>query len=283
MTYVVASIIALLQAASGPSFDVATIKVNLQIAGLRGGGCSGTDSTPGSGPIAAVLSARGLAAPPPGVCQFTALTLKNLIADAYALGLEDPDGVLTGGPSWTNSTRFDVRAKAEQPRPRAELRLMMQRLLADRFGLLMHTETRLGDGFALVVSDVGSKLAKATGKETPKGIGRTIGKPATASDVSMKELAQMLSRALGRPVADETGFAGGYNFTLTWTPGDGERVGLAAFPLSPEIQEKMRAGFDPNGPSIYTALQEQLGLRLQRKQVPREVMVIDRATPPTEK
>jgi uncharacterized protein (TIGR03435 family) len=265
---------------SAPAFEVATIRVSKQTTGIRGGSCSGTDSSAG-GPIAAMAAARGIAAAPPGVCQFTSVTLRNLIGEAYSLGLEPGDELL-GGPSWLGSTRFDVRAKAEQPRPRADLRLMMRTLLADRFGLAVHHESRQSDGFALVVADGGPKLARATGTETQQGMTRIAGQPLTASNTTMAQLAQTLSSSLGRTVVDATGLADRYNFTLAWTPGDDERGPFAGLALPREIQERMRAAADPSGPSLYTAIREQLGLRLQPGRVPRDVMVIDRAAMPTE-
>jgi uncharacterized protein (TIGR03435 family) len=268
------------QAPTAPAFEVATIRVSKQTTGLRGGSCSGTEPSAG-GPIAAMAAGRGIAAAPPGVCQFTSVTLKNLIGEAYGLGLE-PGDELTGGPAWLGSTRFDVRAKAEEPRPRAELRLMMRTLLADRFGLAMHDEARQTDGFALVVAEGGPKLTKASGTGAKQGMTRIAGKPLTASNTTMAQLARTLAGSLGRPVVDATGLSDRYNFTLTWTPGDEERGPFAGLSLPPEIREKMRGAADPNGPTIYTALREQLGLRLQPRQVPRDIMVIDRVSMPSE-
>jgi uncharacterized protein (TIGR03435 family) len=268
------------QTPTASAFEVATIRMSKQQTGIRGGSCSGTEPI-AAGPIAAMAGAQGIAAAPPGVCQFTAVTLKNLIGEAYGLGLEPGDDV-TGGPGWLGTTRFDVRAKAEQPRPRAELRLMMRTLLATRFGLAMHSESRPADGFALVVAEGGPKLTKASGTEAKQGMNRIAGNPLTASNTTMAQLAQTLSGSLGRPVVDATGLADRYNFTLTWTPGDNERGAFAGLQLPPEIREKIRAAEDPNGPALSTALREQLGLQLLARRVPREMMVIDRASMPTE-
>jgi uncharacterized protein (TIGR03435 family) len=214
------------------------------------------------------------------VCQFTAVTLRNLIGDAYGRGLE-PGEELIGGPGWLGSTRFDVRAKAEQPRPRAELRMMLRTLLADRFGLVRHTETRLADGFALVVAGGRPTLARAAGTGTSTGITRMAGQSLRASNASMAELARVLAGTLGRPIIDATGLGDRYDFTLTWTPGDDERGPFNGVPLPREVEEKIRASRDPGGPSLYTALREQLGLRLDSRRVPRDVMVVDRASMPS--
>jgi len=100
----------------------------------------------------------------------------------------------------------------------------------------------------------------------------------------MREFSTFLSTRLGRPVVDETKLPGGYTFTLRWTPGDDEQTGLGGpFALTPEMRDKLRQIDPPDGPTLYTALQEQLGLKLeQRRQVPVEVMIIDRAHLPTE-
>ena len=98
----------------------------------------------------------------------------------------------------------------------------------------------------------------------------------------MSAFATFLSSRLGRPVIDETMLSGGYNFTLQWTPGDNEQIGPGLL-LTPEMREKLRQLDPQDGPTLLTALQEQLGLKLeQRRDVPVEVMVIDRAQPPSE-
>src|SRR5688572_15142052 len=185
-----------------PTFEVATIRASAQATGIRGGSCSGTEPA-ASGPLAAMAGARGIAAPPPGVCQFTAVTVRNLIGEAYGLGLE-PDDELTGGPAWVATTRFDVRAKAERQQPRAALRLMLRTPLADRFGHGVRTETREADGLALTVAGT-PKLAVSTRLDARSNVTRIAGKPMVASHTSMADLAGLLSGALRRPVVDATG------------------------------------------------------------------------------
>jgi len=96
--------------------------------------------------------------------------------------------------------------------------------------------------------------------------------------VSIDELSRFVSVRLGKPVIDATGLDGHYNFTLTWTPGDGERSG---FPPLPPGAGPAQLPAAPDGPSMFTALREQLGLRLERRRVPTEVLVIDSARLPT--
>ena len=265
-----------------PAFEVASIKSLQSRPRLLGGGCGGTDDRPGTGALAA-MAGVSFAPTPPGVCSWTAVTLKMLIVDAY--GLSPPglvDKLLVGGPDWIDSNLYEIRAKAEMPAPRAQLRLMLQTLLADRFGFAFHRETRHERGFALVVASDGPKMQKATGQEKQPGIFRSGG-PWRGESVSMREFSTFLSTRLRRPVVDETKLPGGYTFTLRWTPGDDEQIGLGTFTLTPEMRDKLRQIDPPDGPTLYTALQEQLGLRLeQRREVPVEMMIIDRAHLPTE-
>jgi uncharacterized protein (TIGR03435 family) len=98
----------------------------------------------------------------------------------------------------------------------------------------------------------------------------------------MKWLVAFLSSNLARPVADETGLTGTYNFTLTFTPGDNQGFEALIARLPPEVQAQIPGRPDPNGPSIFTAVQEQLGLRLEARKVPSDIYVIDAAQLPTE-
>ena len=118
------------------------------------------------------------------------------------------------------------------------------------------------------------------------GVTRMGGGPLTGRNATTVQLASVLSSVLGRPVMDKTGLRDAYNFTLTWTPGENEGRGAMAL-LPPEVAEDLRArGLvapgDPSGPSIFTAVQEQLGLKLESQKAPVEVLVIDRAERPTE-
>jgi uncharacterized protein (TIGR03435 family) len=183
---------------------------------------------------------------------------------------------LAGAPDWFNTARFDVQTKAERPTTAARLRLMLQRMLEERFALKWHREQQPADGFALVVASGGPKMRK--GQATGGRIGRTAPAPWTGRNVAMDELARFLATRLDRPVANETDLAGGYDFTLTWTPGDGERTGLPGVP--PDLAERLPRAYPVDGPSLFTAVQEQLGLRLERRRVNREVLVIESARLP---
>ncbi len=196
------------------------------------------------------------------------------------------DFQVSGGPGWVGTERFDVRAKSERAAAdgpqdpgkmtedqrktlQDQMRERLRALLANRFQLMVHRETKEESIYALVVSKSGSKLQENK-KPGPRqgmsgGRGRLQGMAAPT-----EMLVQTLSNALGRPVVDKTGLAGKYDFVLEWTPDLGT-AGLdgANSPL-------------PSGPTIFTALQEQLGLRLESQKGPVENIVIDRAEKPSE-
>ncbi|MGD0797458.1 MAG: TIGR03435 family protein [Acidobacteriaceae bacterium] len=212
----------------------------------------------------------------------TNLSLGSLIQyTAYDV----PASRIVGGPSWLNSEMFDIDAKIDGPtlehlnaldrvQARLEKHEIVQRLLADRFKLAVHWETREFPVYALVVSKNGPRLTAT--KHPDKGIDADWGNGTlTAKQVSMQDLAQtltqVLSRELGRDVIDKTGIAGRYDLTLKWTPDNG-----ASAAASDDAQTPADAG-----PSIFTAIQEQLGLKLESTKAPVKVLVIDHAEIPS--
>ncbi len=145
----------------------------------------------------------------------------------------------------------------------AQLLQMLQQLLADRFKLKSHRETREASGYVLLVAKNGSKLEEATGNgQTRISGGRPGGGVMAAQNVSISEIATFLSIGLDGPVVDKTGLTGKYSLTLRWAPGDNK---------TPD---------DPTAPSLFTALQEQLGLRLESQKLSTDVIVIDYAERP---
>jgi uncharacterized protein (TIGR03435 family) len=160
----------------------------------------------------------------------------------------------------------------------AQKRLMLQALLAERFGLAVHHETKDISGYALIVAKGGPKFQAAKTDQTSMMLGRSQKglRTLTAGNSRMTGLAALLADVLGRPVADETGLTELYDFTMEWTPDVGESpLSLKGNP-APEPQ----AGTPSDGPSIFSAVQEQLGLRLEPRKVPTEVTVVDRAQKP---
>jgi uncharacterized protein (TIGR03435 family) len=177
--------------------------------------------------------------------------------------------MVTGGPSWVGSTPFDIEGKAEDPAATGPQMLnMLQTLLVDRFKIKFHRETRDVPGLALVVGKDGSKLVEAKAEEQPN----FSMAPVKGQKVPIGTITNFLSLRLGRIVVDKTGLRGLYNFTLDWKPDETE--------LAPN---GVAAGAPPSeqaGPSLTTALQEQLGLRLETQKIPMELIVIDSAEMP---
>lgn len=193
-----------------------------------------------------------------GEVTLTNATLVDCIKFAYGLASDDQ----MDGPDWTKSkaVRFDVLGKAPAATPRAQLLLMLRTLLADRFHLVMHTDKRRIPHYALAVAKNGPKLEEV--QPDPGGSHMTyrLGH-ITHNQISMQTLAMLLSRQMGEMVLDETGLKGVYKIDLQWTPES--RQG------APDTVE--------TGPTIFTALQEQLGLRLEGRKDEVDVMVIDHA------
>jgi uncharacterized protein (TIGR03435 family) len=271
-------------------FDVASVKqhqerVDPLAGGRRGGMCMGTDSVVVAtgnltiGPNGVVSNTTTAAPFSPGTCSFARTTLDEVIAEAYGVPRADVDRLIVGGPAWLRQDRFDIEARADKPRSRADLGRMLQTLLADRFGLRVHRETRELDGFALQTVEGRHKLplaadAAATGTRWSAGA-------LTATAVPMTRFADFLQRGLAKPVVDQTGLTGRYTFTLTWTPADGEQfvpAGVAA--AFPAVSPTPPVG-NGTGPALFTALQEQLGLRLRPQKVPLAVLVIDAVNHPS--
>jgi uncharacterized protein (TIGR03435 family) len=243
-----------------PIFEVAAIKQN-----HSGSGGSHSDTNGG---------------------RFTAtnVSLKNLMEyEAYGI----PGSRILNGPKWLDSTRFDIEAKMDDPvaeqlqtlahaQRRLETQAMFQQLLADRFKLAVHWESRELPVYALTVGKKGPKLQPT--KESSEGSGtRSHGSQSatefTAKGVTLPELAasltQELSRELSRDIIDKTEIKGRYDLTLKWTRDTAAATDSAA-PAS------------DSGPSIFTALQEQLGLKLEPAKAPVQVLIIDHAEMPSE-
>jgi bla regulator protein blaR1 len=205
-----------------------------------------------------------------------------------AFGVED-DRIL-GAPGWVKTDRFDIEAKVspeDAPKldklKRDQRMLMLQPFLVDRFGLKFHHETRELPVYALVVAKGGPTL-----KESKPDAAPGDGSPARHSTMingrgkieaqgsSMENLTHVLSPQVGRTILDKTGLTGSYDYTLNWTPdflpppGGAEGGPPSGDPVP-----------DSNGPSLFTALQEQLGLKLESQKGPVDVIVIDHIEQPS--
>lgn len=180
---------------------------------------------------------------------------------------------VSGGPSWANNERFDIDAVAAKPFEEGELKAMLQTLLAERFGVAVHLETQEKPGYALVVAKNGPKLPPPIEDRNIMFDHTATGDVTfTAKNITMAQFASALSSQLTAIVVDHTGVEGRYDCSLQWTP-DRPLVSKSGEPLPP-------ADAMP-GPSIFTAVQEKLGLRLESRKVPTEIVVIDRADHPT--
>jgi uncharacterized protein (TIGR03435 family) len=240
----------------------------------------------------------------PGRYTFTAYTLKSLIDVAFQRTPFDQREAM-GGPDWIDKDRFDVVVQAPAGATLtgpdgfpAGVFAMVRAVLADRFGLVTHDDTRerpvyaltvaradgrLGDGLKRVQTDCadGMRRMVAPGPGGPPpgpppcsfggGPGRIQG-----NIVSLAMLSAILGRTVGRPVIDRTGMNGYFNVTLEYAP----EAGITS-PLPPGT-----APADPapraDAPSLFTAVQEQLGLKLQATRAPVDVLVIDTAAHPTD-
>jgi uncharacterized protein (TIGR03435 family) len=178
--------------------------------------------------------------------------------------------LIFGSPGWLDSEEWAIVAKPPEgtppvnpPKITPELRLRLQALLADRFHLIVHHETREMPVYALVIARNGPKLPPPDGKDFRLKLGR--GSIVATGGAKIAMLASVISNQLDRPVIDETGLTDSYSITLRWTPE----------PPAGAPNQAQTAAADPTSPSFFTALQEQLGLKLESKRRPVEVLVID--------
>ena len=193
---------------------------------------------------------RGSIGPSPGAFIANGIPLKILIEIAYRV----KDYQISGGPDWIETDHWDVSAKARAgfiPTGQ-QMQPMLQALLADRFRLKLHRETRELPAFALVVGRGGPKLTASTFTDSRISIGHGI---FTGQKIDMAGLADALARESDRTIVDQTGLNGEYDITLKWSPD-------AADP-------------DPAAVPLVTAIQQQLGLRLEATKAPVEILVID--------
>jgi bla regulator protein blaR1 len=237
--------------------------------------------------------------PPPvgGRFRATNVRLQNLIGIAYNVKPSE----ISGGPSWMSSEGFDIEAKAADSNAGIEqIRPMMQSLLADRFKLAAHKETKEVPVYALTAAKNGPKLPDAKeggcvafGPDKPPPLPAPGQRPPTpcggffmgpnhmeAGKVGMEQLARALSNILGRPVIDKTGFTGTFDVKLDFSPEGTNFGGRGGFGPPPGAPGD---GANPDAlPSIFTAIQDQLGLKLESQKGTDSVLVIDHAERPSE-
>jgi uncharacterized protein (TIGR03435 family) len=181
----------------------------------------------------------------------------------YAWDLQESQ--VTGGPGWLGSDLWDITAKpeapiADTPEGEALARAMLRNLLIERFQLKMHTEQRPATVYVLVVSKAGAKLRTAASADASAPSNWNEGS-FTSKSATLDRLARALSDILQRPVSDETHIAGAFNIALRFAPADDAKS---------------------NRPSIFTAVEQQLGLHLESRRAPVGTLVIDSAARPSE-
>jgi len=213
---------------------------------------------------------------PGGIFQARGVTLKDLIQQAYEVrGFQ-----ISGGPGWIDSARYDIEAKGNGPaiseadlirmtdaqrnRFQRDMHAKLRALMTDRFQLKVYRETREIPVYTLVVAKNGPKIVKKgdnVTQETSLSLRRNAegNTELAATQASLASLVRQLSNQLGRPVIDKTALTGYFDFKMTF-----------ARDLS-----------NADGPSLFTALQEQLGLKLESQRGPAEVVIIDAVERPS--
>jgi uncharacterized protein (TIGR03435 family) len=215
------------------------------------------------------------------------VTVRFLLYEGYG-GINSNQVI--GEPPWSSTDGFDIEAKVA-PADVATLgkmnfeqrRAMFQSILADRFKLVVHHETRELPMYVLTVAKGGPKFKESAPDDpastTPRRRGMMMNRgKVTATDAQVSVFVTILSRQLGRTIVDKTGLTGNYDFTLEWAPDDGGPP-----PQKPQDGSTTSAANAPDpGASVFTAIQEQLGLKLEATKGPVDVVVIDHIEKPTE-
>jgi uncharacterized protein (TIGR03435 family) len=243
------------------------------------------------------------------------MALRQLIVQSYGI----QPNQLIGGPDWLTTDRWDIQLRADTAVAPPQMNLLMQQMMADRFKLVVHRETRDLPIYELRLSrpdgkpgpemkqaavDCGAQGTGRAGLPPQRGAGASPGPPPgpgrgqpplggcrmmmtpgrlETMGQPVNALTTFLSNQLGRTVIDKTGLSGGFDMVLSWTP-DGFRAGgpggqnLPALPPGAPTPPPI----DPNGPPLVTALQEQLGLKVEPARGPVEVLVIDSVQQPSE-
>jgi uncharacterized protein (TIGR03435 family) len=192
--------------------------------------------------------------------------LRYVVMEAFNLKTDQ-----VTGPAWLDEDCFDISAKVPEGATKDQIPAMLQALLAERFQMASHTEHPIRPAYALVVDKGGPKL-KETDPKAPPITGRpgTVflfragsGKDGVKGSLTMAALTRMLSNKLHQPVHDNTGLEGKYDIDLSWTPDP------------PAAADSPEPASTP-GPSVFTAIRDSLGLKLEPRKEPVEMLVIDR-------
>jgi len=198
--------------------------------------------------------------------SYTNASLMACIQAAYGIpGEGRPDYRLAGGPDWLATERFDIEAKSDRTVSKEQMLQMLQALLAERFKLKAHRETKELRVYALTVGKNGPKIVHAKDDERETLLQRRKDDPAgpaqelVVQKTSLARFTEYLSRQFEQPVLDKTGLQGDFSFTLHWIPD-----------VNPPVSR-----LDVFGPAGIQAIEDQLGLRMEATRSPIEVLVID--------
>jgi uncharacterized protein (TIGR03435 family) len=231
-----------------------------------------------------------IGSPSPGRFHAENVWLRFLVQTAWNV----KDFQVSGGPAWAASDRFNIDATTDAKVPFDQMRLMLQKLLEDRFQLTLHRESKEFPVYELVVAKGGSNLPlskegscvprdaapqpPAPGQPPPNYCGIASWSPRSLSGngISTQQLTATLANIFERPVIDKTGLTAAFDANLEWTA-DRTTPGL----MAPDLPLPAEPSAADSGPTIFTVLQEQLGLKLQAAKGPVEVLLIDRAEKPS--
>ncbi len=246
-TATIAALTSLLLLASSTSRGQAPTKLEFEAVSVK----------PHAGPVTVTgLSMSGTRV------EETAVSLMDLVADAFNVRLDQISNAPDWGKEGKGGALYDIEAKASGGEPaREQLRQMLQSLLADRFKLVIRRENVETPVYALVFAKTGAKLGPSDDRVGIRGWPTDTGKHMEGT-VNMDFLARQLSGASGRPVMDRTGLAGNFKIRLDWTPDNF---------TPPDATASL---------SIFTAVQDQLGLKLEPTKAPVERLIIEHAEKP---
>jgi uncharacterized protein (TIGR03435 family) len=233
-----------------PAFEVATIKPSRPDATGRGSRVQNSNISIGN------------------------LTLSDLVRSVYDIHANQVIGL----PAWASAERYDIAGKpdVEGEPSQDQVKVMLRKLLTNRFQLAFHKEQRELPVYSLTVAKGGAKISKNDGKNETTGVIFRGPGSVLLNDVTMDDLCRMLqTAALDRPVANQTGLSGRYDFSLVWTPDQLQ----AAIPNSNALAPGDRADAPPD---IHTAIQQQLGLKIDATRLRIEVLVVDKVEKPSE-
>jgi uncharacterized protein (TIGR03435 family) len=219
----------------------------------------------------------------PGRINYSNVTLRDVLARAY--GVKEPQ---ISGPDWLATERYDIIATLAPNTPKEQVPLMLQNLLAERFKVTVHRETKTMPAYALTVGKNGPKLKEADADAGFRVMFGPKGRQLSGK-ASIPKFVDALSNMMDRPVVDMTDLKGSYEIDLSWTPDESDRMAAKMAMMGgghpgPPPGGRPEGGVEgkgpsenSDGPSIFAALQEKLGLKLEAKKLPVDLLIVDHA------